>query len=222
MIQSMQKFRRNVAYPLVVAMALYTTGCATSTSRSVRSVRTAPHKGITFVDKTPRNLAELSDAVKDDEETVEYMKRFGEIKNRVNTDKNYDPQGDIRSLHGKIQRKSNNSNLSNVLEDFGVYKDERIIEKTKVAGEDGFFNFLPVIVGTTIGPLYVGIDNTVNDRFGEESYNGLEEIGKMVLISAVIGGLTYLVCRMLNIKDKREYDKRTFINPYSGKEKQIR
>jgi len=160
MIQSMQKFRRNVVYPLVAAMAL-NVGCATSTSSKVKSVRAASHSKVTFVDKNPRTLREISDAIEDDQEAIKYVRRFKEIKSgigyevdyrsRSRSSNVYNPQGDIRRLVFDIEHSNlrNKRHVANTIKGF-TYYETNFIEKERRFQHQKTSLFLALLTGAGV------------------------------------------------------------------------
>jgi len=196
---------------MYAAAHMLASGCATSTSSSVRSTEPAPHKRITFVNNYPETLSELSDTIEGDKQTIGYMRKFDGIKDKIEANKDYNPQGDIRGLHSEIRRSGsrNSSNLAKILEDFSYYKNETVSsEYGPVIDLKDAFTF-----GAGAGAVYY-FGSLINNE-GEPNISG--SIVTAVLVS-VIGGW---ICELINKKTTRS-QRKIYVNPYSGTERQIK
>jgi len=212
MIQKFDRFKRNVAYPLVATMLLYTGCVSSSTSRTLKDVSPAPHRDVTFVDKTPETIDEISSAMEGDKEIVYYMKKFNEIKIKVGFDKNYDPQRDIRNLHSAVKRSGlkESSNLTKVLEDFGFYKDVEISRRRGIDSKQ--IKELYTSGGILLGLIYA---------FTHENNEGGPELGLGFLVTASVMTLGMGLDKLFGVNTKK-YSRRTFVNAYSGRERKVR
>jgi len=224
MMQTIQRFKRNVVYPLAAAMML-NVGCATQSSHLRGSKMKLSDSRIEFVDqKDPYSLTfdELSKVVKDDDKTVGYMERFGDIKSKISSDTSYDAHQDMRSLVWDINASDleNKVELSNQMRDFYYCKVDEFIERPDYSDGAQAFWWTSFIVAV---PTIVLTGNYLINHEDDEKRQKELILGTIAVTLAISIPLGYKAVHTqeADIKSKSVF-RRMYFNPYEGTKKSTR
>jgi len=217
MMQTIQRFKRNVVYPLAAAMML-NVGCMTSHTNSRHHRTDVPSYRIEFVDSEPQTLGELSEAVESDKETIKYTKRLETIKDKIKTDPNYTSSDDLKSIVYDLEKSNleNKLQLSQQIKDFGYYKFYRIEKESRFHDNVPLITLISALVGGLVIGLYTSkdfsdaVDENDNEREQEIVRNHILGGGAFVAVS------TSLFYWFAGYKKEKHHYRKTYHRPYNG------